>query len=131
MARYVIGDIHGCAGELTRLVKALPLAPGDQLIFLGDYIDRGPNSREVVNYLISLQRLGPQVELVFLRGNHEDMLLSYLGLGGQHGDMFLINGGKSTLASYGLEPDGLTADKALSAIPTDDLNSLKNSFSCI
>ncbi len=122
MARYVIGDIHGCADELRRLVEALPLAPGDQLIFLGDYIDRGPDSNAVVNYLIALAGLVNQVDVVFLRGNHEDMLLSYLGICGQHGDMFLINGGKATLASYGLGPDKLTVERALSTIPAGHLS---------
>ncbi len=55
MGRYVIGDIHGCAAELSRLVDGLPLVQGDDVVFLGDYIDRGPNSREVVAYLLSLQ----------------------------------------------------------------------------
>jgi serine/threonine protein phosphatase 1 len=139
MARYVIGDIHGCAAELRRLVEALPLVRGDQLVFLGDYIDRGPDSNAVVSHLVSLQGLLPQVEVVFLRGNHEDMLLSYLGFGGQHGDMFLINGGKATLASYGLGPDEVTAERALSVIPADHLSffrQLKNyhlmdSFLCV
>jgi Calcineurin-like phosphoesterase len=122
MARYVIGDIHGCADELRRLVEALPVARGDQLVFLGDYIDRGPGSNVVVAYLISLAGLVNQVDLVFLRGNHEDMLLSYLGIGGQHGDMFLINGGKATLASYGLGPDNFTVERALSTIPSGHLS---------
>ena len=139
MARYVIGDIHGCGAELRRLVEALPLVRGDQLVFLGDYIDRGPDSNAVVSHLVSLQGLLPQVEVVFLRGNHEDMLLSYLGFSGQHGDMFLINGGKATLASYGLGPDEVTAERALSVIPADHLSffrQLKNyhlmdSFLCV
>ena len=56
MSRYVIGDIHGCADELRYLVEALPLARGDRLVFLGDYIDRGPDSRGVVSFLISQQK---------------------------------------------------------------------------
>jgi serine/threonine protein phosphatase 1 len=54
---------------------------------------------------------------VFLKGNHEDMFLSYLGLDGQHGDMFLINGGKATLASYGVAPDQFLPAQAFEAIP--------------
>jgi len=139
MARYVIGDIHGCVDELRRLVETLPLVRGDQLVFLGDYVDRGPDANAVVCYLVSLQGLIPQVELAFLRGNHEDMFLSYIGISGQHGDMFLINGGKTTLASYGLGPDDATAEKALAAIPASHLSffrQLKNyhmmdSFLCV
>ena len=122
MGRYVIGDIHGCGWELFRLVERLPLARGDDVVFLGDYIDRGPNSREVVSYLLSLRNDQEQVRFVFLKGNHEDMLLSYLGLGGHYGDMFLANGGKPTLASYEIEPDKLTREDALSAIPPDHLS---------
>ena len=102
MARYVIGDIHGCADETQRLIDTLPLARGDRLVFLGDYIDRGPDSRGVVSYLLSLQQHHEEIDFVFLKGNHEDMLLSYLGLSGRHGDMFLINGGKATLAESDL-----------------------------
>src|SRR5262249_56976514 len=58
-------------------------------------------SKGVVSYLIELQK-NPSYDSIFLKGNHEDMFLSYLGLPGQHGDMFLINGGKGTLESYGL-----------------------------
>jgi Calcineurin-like phosphoesterase len=139
MARYVIGDIHGCANEVRRLVETLPLARGDRLVFLGDYIDRGPDSNAVIAYLISLTELLDHIDLVFLRGNHEDMFLSYLGVGGQHGDMFLINGGKATLASYGVGPDNLTVDEALSVIPATHLSFLSqlkkyhvmDSFLCV
>ena len=96
MSRYVIGDIHGCVEELRRLIEALPLRGGDSVVFLGDYIDRGPDSAAVVAYLISLRQQLDGIEWVFLKGNHEDMFLSYLGLDGQHGDMFLINGGNAT-----------------------------------
>jgi serine/threonine protein phosphatase 1 len=121
MARYVIGDIHGCADEIRHLIDALPLARGDRVVFLGDYIDRGPDSHGVVSYLRSLQQQHEEIDFVFLKGNHEDMLLSYLGLSGQHGDMFLINGGKATLASYGIGPENLTARHILSAIPSTHL----------
>ena len=117
MSRYVIGDIHGCAEDLRRLIDALPLRGGDSVVFLGDYIDRGPDSAAVVAYLISLRQQLDGIEWVFLKGNHEDMFLSYLGLDGQHGDMFLINGGKATLASYGVAPDQFLPAQAFEAIP--------------
>lgn len=126
MSRYVVGDIHGCVEELRHLIETLPLARGDRLVFLGDYIDRGPDSSGVVSYLISLQRQCNGAELVFLKGNHEDMFLSYLGLNGQHGDMFLINGGKATLASYGLTPDRFSPPQALSAIPAEHVRFFEN-----
>lgn len=121
MSRYVIGDIHGCPDELQYLIEALPLARGDRLVFLGDYIDRGPDSRGVVSFLIALQNSRREIEFVFLKGNHEDMLLSYLGLHGQHGDMFLVNGGKATFESYGIAASRPSPQEALSAIPSAHL----------
>ena len=92
---YVIGDVHGCPAELAALVESLPLESEDTLVFLGDYIDRGPDSRGVVDLLVGL---GNERKTVFLRGNHEDMMLSFMGLSGRHGDAFLMNGGIETLA---------------------------------
>ena len=55
MSRYVISDIHGCARTVRRLVENLKLTLDDQLYFLGDYIDRGPNSSGVIDFMIELQ----------------------------------------------------------------------------
>jgi serine/threonine protein phosphatase 1 len=98
---FVIGDIHGCATELERLLDGLAPAASDTLIFLGDYIDRGPYSKAVIDRLIRLRREGPTC--VFLKGNHEDMFLAFLGEPGHYGEAFLFNGGEATLRSYGLE----------------------------
>ena len=68
---YVIGDIHGCLRPLKRLLAMIAPQPGDEVIFIGDYIDRGPQSREVVEYLLTLKS-----RCVFLMGNHERMLLA-------------------------------------------------------
>src|SRR6516165_6872888 len=56
MRCYVIGDIHGCLDELRYLIEGLPLEFGDRLVFLGDYVDRGPNSKGVLNYILELQK---------------------------------------------------------------------------
>ena len=117
MRSYVIGDIHGCRDELRCLIDGLPLAVGDRLVFLGDYIDRGPDSNGVVSYLLELKKYSLALELIFLKGNHEDMLLSYLGLAGQYGEMFFYNGGGQTFASYGLTTAVPTEAEALAAIP--------------
>jgi len=94
---YAIGDIHGCADKLRRLIDQLAIDPKqDQLVFVGDYIDRGPDSFEVVDYLLGLKIIFPNV--VFLKGNHEQMLEDYLA--GPDKLTFLINGGQATLDSY-------------------------------
>lgn len=98
---FVVGDVHGCVEELDRLLDYLRPSPADTIVFLGDYIDRGPDAKAVVERLLRLQRSGPGC--VFLKGNHEDMFLSFMGLQGHHGDSFLYNGGKATLRSYGIE----------------------------
>jgi serine/threonine protein phosphatase 1 len=84
---------------------------------LGDYVDRGPDSKGVVSYLIELAKHPARYGLIFLKGNHEDMFLSFLGLDGQHGDMFLHNGGRATLASYGCSNPRPLPAEALSFIP--------------
>ena len=121
MKSYVVGDIHGCERELRYLIDSLPLGQDDRMVFLGDYIDRGPDSCGVVAFLLELQKQLSAIEIIFLKGNHEDMLLSFLGIGGAHADMFLINGGKATLASYGLETNKPSAEEALSRIPSEHL----------
>jgi serine/threonine protein phosphatase 1 len=98
---FIVGDIHACPQELERLLGALPLQSRDRLIFLGDYIDRGPGAREVVDLLLALKADGG-CRPTFLKGNHEDMLLDFLGYPGNYGEAFLLNGGNSTLTSYGL-----------------------------
>jgi serine/threonine protein phosphatase 1 len=107
---YAVGDIHGELAELDGLLGRLPLGPGDRLVFLGDYVDRGPESAGVVARLIELSR---RQDCVFLLGNHESMFLDFLGWRGPAwfgGDAFLMNGGDRTLASYGYfaekDPDG-------------------------
>jgi serine/threonine protein phosphatase 1 len=138
MSCFVIGDIHGCVDELARLLSHLPLRQGDRVVFLGDYIDRGPHSREVISQLLELESAGKQ-ETVFLKGNHEDMLLGYLGLGGGHGDMFLYNGGQATLSSYGVSNAGASAEQIAAHFPASHLRFLADlksfytvgSFCCV
>jgi serine/threonine protein phosphatase 1 len=94
---YAIGDIHGCFDQLKALMDTLPIQSGrDKLVFVGDYIDRGPESYAVVQYLIQLRYRFPTV--VFLKGNHEEMLENYLE--GTDRFTYLLNGGQQTLDDY-------------------------------
>jgi serine/threonine protein phosphatase 1 len=90
--------------ELETLLGGIPLTPGDRLAFIGDYIDRGPESRAVIDLLLALRRR-EDVTTIFLKGNHEDMCLAYLGRSGQWGEAWRANGGVTTLRSYGASPD--------------------------
>lgn len=90
------GDIHGCRVELNALLAQVTPTADDRLVFLGDYIDRGPDSAGVIDDLLQLRERLPQC--VFLRGNHEEMLLDVLA--GGNPTTFLGNGGDRTIASY-------------------------------
>ena len=96
---YAVGDIHGQIHMLEALVERVPFQEEDEIVFLGDYIDRGRDSKAVVELLIRFKREYPKA--VFLRGNHEDMLLDYLA-GGEnyYQGVYLMNGGDATLENY-------------------------------
>ena len=94
---FAIGDIHGCMDKLRSLIDKIDIDfDHDTLVFLGDYIDRGSGSFEVVEYLIDLKKKYPKI--VFLKGNHEDMLEKYIN--GPDKYTYLLNGGQQTLESY-------------------------------
>jgi serine/threonine protein phosphatase 1 len=96
---FAIGDIHGCLDKLEELIRKIPADPQkDQLIFLGDYIDRGKYSREVVDFVISLKNKFQNI--IYLMGNHEFMFLNFLD--GAEEELYLANGGRYTLLDYGI-----------------------------
>jgi serine/threonine protein phosphatase 1 len=105
---FAVGDIHGCHRKLVTLLSRLPLdRKQDTLIFLGDYINRGPDSRKVLDTLIGLERNYRRV--VFLKGNHEQALLDY-ELYGEPDDLRLLRvmGIEATAESYGVSLRRLT-----------------------
>ncbi len=91
-----VGDLHGCFKALTTLAAFVPFHPEDVVITLGDYVDRGPDSCAVLDWLIAYQR---RARLVPLRGNHEIMMLQARE-GGEAYHRWLECGGDATLASY-------------------------------
>lgn len=99
---YAIGDIHGCAGLLQSLLSIIALdASGApmRLVFLGDYVDRGPDSKGVIDALLTVGSERP--ETIFLKGNHEQAMLDFL----ERPDLneeWLHWGGDKTLESYGV-----------------------------
>lgn len=90
-----IGDIHGCLRSLESLWKKLEPYKDTLHVFVGDYIDRGPQSRQVVDFLMEVSK---ERECVFIRGNHEQMLLD--AYEDNSTINWLYNGGDTTLHSY-------------------------------
>jgi len=95
---FVIGDIHGCSRALDDLLASIEVDSNqDRLVFLGDYVDRGPDSRGVIDELLALRR--EYRNIITLKGNHEEVLLGFLA--GRDRDFYLAIGGRETLLSYG------------------------------
>lgn len=97
----MVGDIHGKLALFNRLLEAMNYSPGeDKLILIGDLVDRGEDSRGVVQRAIELQNESPE-KVVVLRGNHEAMMISALAEPeGEQAELWLYNGGVETLHSY-------------------------------
>lgn len=98
MRYFAVGDIHGCYDKLAKLLEIIPYQDDDVIVFLGDYIDRGSESRKVVEYLIDFRQSREVDKTIFLSGNHEKMLLDYLS--GRNRELFLLNGGEATINQY-------------------------------
>lgn len=96
---FTIGDIHGCYFTLRSLFNKISPSKTDLLIFLGDYIDRGPRIKETIDFFVELEE--QKFQVIFLLGNHESMLLD------AYNDSLLAfnwkyNGADSTLRSFGI-----------------------------
>lgn len=92
-----IGDIHGCSRALRTLVEEIAPSADDNLVFLGDYVDRGSDSRGVIDLIIQLQS---QCNVIPLLGNHEVMFIGVV-CNGANDTIWKACGGNATLASYG------------------------------
>ncbi|MEN1681942.1 MAG: metallophosphoesterase family protein [Planctomycetota bacterium] len=109
-----IGDIHGCLTAFEALLEQVQPATEDKVVTLGDYIDRGPNSRGVVDLLMGLRT---RCQLVAIKGNHEEMMLQVLA-GEAPAPWWLRHGGVETLDSYGFTGD-------MTAVPYDHVQFLR------
>jgi len=101
-----IGDIHGCDVALETLLRALAIAADDTVIVLGDAVDRGPRTKDVVDRLL---QLAGECRLTFIRGNHEEMLLD-AQTDESVVEAWLRYGGSATLASYGGDPENIPVE---------------------
>ncbi|MFN7562433.1 MAG: metallophosphoesterase, partial [Prosthecobacter sp.] len=100
MRTLVIGDIHGCSAALDVLLKELAPGADDTLVTLGDYVDRGPDSKGVIQRLIELDT---QMKLVPIMGNHEILMLDAKKREIDF-ESWLAIGGRSTMESYAGAP---------------------------
>ena len=109
--RYAIADIHGCYKTFKALIKKLDIKESDHLYLLGDYVDRGPDSKGVLD---TIKELSCKCKVVALMGNHEDMWLSAsikTGYPTKCDAMWIENGGKATLKSFsGIDPTPYLSD---------------------
>ena len=112
--QWVIPDIHGCSRSLRALIEEqIVPSVGDQLLFLGDYVDRGPDSKGVLDYVIWLEARG--YDVVALKGNHEEFFVKswdeeqtlkkflFFKQGNTSKNQWLKHGGKETLESFGTD----------------------------
>ncbi len=103
---YAIGDVHGCLKELKALISLIDADTRErpvrnrEIVFLGDYVDRGPKNKGVIDYLIELE--AGKRKTVFLRGNHDERLARFLSEPEKVGAGFLRWGGDTTMRDYGI-----------------------------
>jgi serine/threonine protein phosphatase 1 len=115
-----IGDIHGCFDALESLCQFVGLRDDDLIVTLGDYVDRGPDTRSVLDFLIELSQ---RYNVRPIRGNHEIMMLGAKHMGFESFQSWLMSGGDATLHSYGVRPDD---EESLDAIPDEHWDFLDN-----
>lgn len=111
---YVFGDIHGCLKSFNELLDYLSPGKDDVVVTLGDYVDRGPASKGVIDRLLKLPE---QTTLVALRGNHE-IMMEEARQGPPSSSFWLLNGGIETLESY--------QGRSLSNVPEEHWQFLEN-----
>lgn len=122
---FAIGDIHGCLSKLERLISKTDIDnKEDTLVFIGDYIDRGADSKGVVDFVLDLKRKMRTV--ICLKGNHEQMFLDYVCLN-KNEDLYLSNGGETTIASYGYR--NIRGDRKLN-VPDSHMEFFNSLLSC-
>lgn len=145
---YAIGDIHGQIGQLRQAITwvidraGIQIARGLQpkVVFLGDYVDRGEDSRAVLDCLIGLAAGFPQIQWIFLAGNHEAAMLGFWENPLEH-VAWIDFGGAETLLNYGIRPPAGSSARALrntcdqlhQALPPPHLHflrQLRHSYQC-
>jgi len=124
---FAIGDIHGCLKQLVSLQDKIFNYPQynkeeDLLLYLGDYIDRGPSSKDVIDDILQLQRKG--IKSIFLMGNHEQFMIDFLFNKINNLSNWLMNGADQTFKSYDIE----VAEFIKDGFEDDKIDKLRNIF---
>lgn len=138
---YAIGDIHGHADVLAQMHRQIEADIAEQpevenkIVYIGDYIDRGPNSKGVIDLLVERELTAPEIEHVFIMGNHENAMIEFMKDPEGPRKDWLAWGGIEALESYGIEVDRskpLTTmvksfgEQLNAAVPTTHSEFLKN-----
>lgn len=101
-----IGDVHGCYRHLEKLLEFVEYSTNDRLIFLGDIIDRGEDPKKTLDFCIELFKENPKS--IYIRGNHEDMMLCILTGTSRHSfSLWYLNGGSETMESFDVHSNTL------------------------
>lgn len=126
MRTFAVGDIHGYASKLRKLLPQLHehAQPGDALVFIGDFIDRGPDTRGVIDLVLEQTLGGWDGPVTCLRGNHEVLMLDSLTKRPRYGfDAWMQNGGLEAIGSY---TGGRVTRNWLEAVPAAHIEFLQN-----
>lgn len=114
MRRIAVSDIHGCIKTFRALLEdQVVLSKEDELYLLGDYVDRGPDSKGVLDYIIELKESGYKVRA--LKGNHEEMMWK-AAINPNDAPLWLVNGGQQALASFKVDEPSKIPQKYLDFI---------------
>ena len=93
---YVVGDLHGGLLGLQQVLEKAPVQPEDTLVFLGDYVDGWSDSTATIEFLMQFQK---EQKCIFIRGNHDDLVMQYL-LGKEMSENWVKHGGQSSKDGY-------------------------------
>ena len=124
---FAIGDIHGCIKQLVTLKDKIFNYPQynkeeDLLLYLGDYIDRGPSSKDVIDHMLQLQTEG--IKSIFLMGNHEQFMIDFLFNKINNLNNWIMNGADQTFKSYNIE----VAEFIKDGFEDDNIDKLRDIF---
>lgn len=122
MRTLAIGDIHGCLKAFDHILRMAKVKKTDTIITLGDYVDRGPDSKGVIDRLLWLQT---QCSVIPLKGNHEVMMMEARGDSERHQE-WLTHGGRQTLRSYAPGKDA----PALQHVPEEHWQFIEQTLNC-